>query len=63
MVVNLLASVSRVIIRHLVIRRCFQKCFQHLFYNFNSIQQLKHSTNDALDCLIRKFRSKKVTIC
>jgi hypothetical protein len=58
-----IASVARVIIRHLVIRHCFQKCFQQLFstiliafYNF------KHSTNDAFDCLIHKFRLKKVAI-
>jgi hypothetical protein len=37
----------------------FQKCFQHLFYNFNCF---KHSTNDALDCLIHKFQSKKAAI-
>ena len=41
---------------------CFQKCFQHLFNNFNCFQQLRTFNNDALDCLIHKFRSKKAAI-
>jgi hypothetical protein len=62
MVAIFLASIARVIIRHLVVRHCFQKCFQHLLYNVIAFNNFKHSTNDALDCLIHKFRSKKAAI-
>jgi hypothetical protein len=58
----ILASVARVIIRHLVIRHCFQKCFQHISTTLIAFKNFKHSTNDALDCLIHKFRSKKSAI-
>ena len=57
-------SVARAIFRHLVIRHCFQNAFNTFpttliaFDNF----KFKHSTNDALDCLIHKFRSEKAAI-
>ena len=59
MVAIFLASVAFMIIHHLVIRHCFQKCFQHFFYNFN-FNNFKHSTNDALDCLIHKFQKAAI---
>ena len=70
MVAIFLASVARVIIRHLVVRHFVSKMFstntKNVFNTFSTtliaFNNFKHSTNDALDCLIHKFRSKKAAI-
>ena len=62
MVAIFLASVARVIIRHLVVRLAFKNVLNTFSTTSIAFNNFKHSTNDALDCLIHKFRSKKAAI-
>jgi hypothetical protein len=49
-----------VIIRHLVIRPItFKNAFNTFSATLIAFNNFQHSTNDALDCLIHKFGSKK----
>ena len=56
MVAIFLASVARVIIR-------FKNAFNTFSTTLIAFNNFKHSTNDALDCLIHKFQSKKAIKC
>jgi hypothetical protein len=55
MVAIFLASVAGVIIR-------FKNAFNTFSTTLIAFNNFKHSTNDALDCLIHKFQSKKAAI-
>jgi hypothetical protein len=55
MVAIFLASVARMII-------CFKTVFNTFSTTLLAFNNFTHSTNDALDCLIHKFQSKKAAI-